>query len=50
MAASSVCDLHGADGIVAADHFSDQTQGSNKTDSQDDQVTTYLYVSSIVGV
>ena len=26
MAASSICDLHGADSIVAADHFSNKTQ------------------------
>ena len=50
MAASSVSDLHGADSVVAADHFSEQTQGGVSETVVSDEDTTYLYVSSIVGV
>ena len=48
MAAGRVRDLHGADSVVAADHFSEQSQSVSQPAS--DQTTTYLYVSSMVGV
>ena len=47
MAAGRVRDLHGADSVVAADHFSKQTQQSAGVS---EAAITYLYVSSIVGV